>query len=56
MFKTNENKEINRNFLKCDFIRYSRPEISTINTPNSQTNIDIPREDSVNSVLNSCLD
>ena len=56
MFKLNEKFEVNRNFLECDYIRYSPSEISTINTPNSQTYINIPREDSVNSVLDSRLD
>ena len=55
MFKLNEKYEINRNILKCDFIRYSPSEISGINTPNSQICINIPREDSVVSLLNSYL-
>ena len=46
----NENK---RDILKCDYIRYSPSEISTINTANSQVYINIPREDSVISLLNS---
>ena len=37
-------------------IRYSPSEISTINTPNSQVYINIPREDSVISLLNSYLE
>ena len=53
MFKLNEKYEINRDILKCDYIRYSPSEISTINTPNSQVYINIPREDSVISLLNS---
>ena len=56
MFKLNENYEVDRRFLKCDFIRYSPAETSTINTPNSQIYINIPREDSVISLLNSYLD
>ena len=36
MFKLNERYEINGRILKCDYIRYSPSEISTINTPNSQ--------------------
>ena len=56
MIKLNEKYEINRNNLKCDFIRYSPSEISTINTATSQIYINIPREDSVTSVLNSYLD
>ena len=56
MFKLNEGYEVNRGILKCGYIRYSPSEISTINTPNSQTYINIPREDSVNSVSDSRLD
>ena len=42
--------------LKGDYIRYSPSEISTINTPNSQLYINIPREDCVISLLNSYLE
>ena len=56
MFKLNEKYEINRNILKCDYIRYSPSEISTINTAISQVYINIPREDSVISLLNSYLE
>ena len=56
MFKLNGKYEINRDFLKCDYIRYSPSEKSTINTANSQIYINIPREDSVVSLLNSYLD
>ena len=56
MFKLNEKYEINRDILKCDYIRYSPSEISTINTTNSQVYINIPREDSVISLLNSYLE
>ena len=56
MFKLNENYEVDRRILKCDYIRYSPAETSTINTPNSQILINIPREDSVISLLNSYLD
>ena len=56
MFKLNENYEVDRRFLKCDYIRYSPAEKSTINTPNSQSYINIPREDSVISLLNIYLD
>ena len=56
MFKLYENYEVDRRFLKCDYIRYSPAETSTINTPNSQIYINIPREDSVNSLLNCYLD
>ena len=56
MFTLNEKYEINRDILKCDYIRYSPSEISTINTANSQVYINIPREDSVISLLNSYLE
>ena len=56
MFKLNENYEVDRRILKCDYIRYSPAEISTINTRNSQIYINIPREDCVISLLNSYLD
>ena len=56
MFKLNENYEIDRRLLKCDYIRFSPAETSTINLPNSQIYINIPREDSVISLLNSFLD
>ena len=56
MFKLNEKSDIARRFLKCDFIRYSPAETSTINTPNSQMYVNIPGEDSVISLLNCYLD
>ena len=56
MFKLNEKYEINRDILKCDYTRYSPSEIRTINTTNSQVYINIPREDSVISLLNSYLE
>ena len=56
MLKLNENYEVDRRILKCDFIRYSSAETSTINTPNSQIYINIRKEDSVISLLNSYLD
>ena len=56
MFKLNENYEVDRRILKCDYIRYSPAEISTMNTANSRTYINIPREDSVNSLLNSYIE
>ena len=56
MFKLNEKYEINRDILKCDYIRYSPSEISTKNTTNSQVYNNIPREDSVISLLNSYLE
>ena len=56
MFKLSENYEVDRKILKCDCIRYSPAEISTINTANSQIYINIPRENSVISLLNSYLE
>ena len=56
MFKLNENYEVDRRILICDYIRYSPAETSTINTPYSQIYVNIPREDSVISLLNSYLD
>ena len=56
MFKLNEKHSVNRDILKCDYLRYSPSEISTINTTNSQVYINIPREDSVISLLNSYLE
>ena len=56
MFKLNENYEVDRKILKCDYIRLSLAEVSTINTPNSQIYINIHREDSVFSLLNSYLE
>ena len=56
MFKLREKYSINRDISKCDFIRYSPSEKSTINTPNSQVYVFIPRENSVISLLNSYLE
>ena len=56
MFKLSEKHSINRDITKCDYIRYSPSEISTINTANSQVYINIPTEDSVISLLNSYLE
>ena len=56
MFKLNENYEVDRRNLKCDYNRYSHAETSTINTPNSLIYINIPEEESVISFLNSYLD
>ena len=36
MFKLSEKVLITREISKCDYIRYSPSEISTMNTPNSQ--------------------
>ena len=58
MFKLSEKNEVDRRILKCDYIRYSPSEISTIKTANSQIYIyiNIPREDSLISLLNSYID
>ena len=56
MFKLSEKYEVDRRILKCDFIRYSPSEMSTINTANFQIHINIPREDSLISLLNSYID
>ena len=56
MFKLNESYEVDRRILKCDYIRFSPAKTSTINTPNSQIYINIPREDSVINLLNRYLD
>ena len=56
MFKLKENYEVIRNLLKCDCIKYSRSEKSTIKTVNSQNYINIPSDESVISLLNSYLD
>ena len=56
MFKLSENYEVDPRILKCDYIRYSPAEISTINTANSQVYINIPREGSVISLLKSYLE
>ena len=56
MFKPNENNKVDRRILKGDCIRYSPAETSTINIPICQIYINIPREDSVISLLNSYLD
>ena len=56
MFKLNENYEVDRRILKCDYIRYSPSETSTIKTSNSLIYNFIPREASVISLLNTYLD
>ena len=55
MIKLNEKNEVNRNILKCVYIRYSPSEKNTIKTAYSQMNINnIPRKESV--VTNGYLD
>ena len=56
MFKLNQKYEINRDILKCDYVRYSPSEVSTINTANSQVYNIIPRKDSVILLLSSYLE
>ena len=54
--QTNEKYEFNLSILKSDDIRYSRSEVSTINTVNSQMYFEKPREVSVISLFNIYLD
>ena len=56
MFKLSENYKVDRRIRKCDYIRYSPAEISTINTANSKIYINISREDSLISLLNSYVE
>ena len=56
MFKLNGKYQIDRRILKCDYIRCSPSEISTINTAKSQIYINIPREDSLICLLKSYRD
>ena len=56
MFTLSEKYEVDRRISKCDYIRYSPSETSTINTAKSQIYINIPREDSLISLLNSYID
>ena len=51
-----EKKEVDRRTLKCVYIKYSPSEISTKNTANSQIYINILKEDSLISLLNSYID
>ena len=56
MFRLNENYEVYRRILKCDFIRSSPAETSTINAPNSQKYINISRRDSIIGLVKIYLD
>ena len=56
MFNLNECFEVDRGILKSGHTKYSPAETSSIITPNNQTNINLPREDSVISFLKSCLE
>ena len=55
MFKLSEKYQIDKRIRKCDYIRYSPTEVSTINTPNSQIYNKIPRGDSVIKLKSSPL-
>ena len=55
MFKLSEKFSINRDFLKCDYTRFSTSKISKINNANSQIYLTKPTEDSVISLLKSYL-
>ena len=56
MSELNVKYEVERKDLKCDYKSYSSSETATIITPNIQIYTNIPREDSVNFLLNSYLD
>ena len=56
MFKLIENFEVDKRILKCDYIRYSPAETSTMSTSNSPIHIIIPKKASVISLLNGYLD
>ena len=56
MFKLNENHDVSRDILKRDYIRHSPSEVSTINSANSQSYINMPRGDTVSTLLHSLLD
>ena len=51
MFELNENYEVVRKILKCEYMRYSPAESATVNTPISQNYINIPGEDSIISLF-----
>ena len=56
MLKVNEKSEVDRRNKKCNFTRYSFEELCTVFSNNSQVYINIPREDSVTSLINSYLE
>ena len=56
MLKRNGNYEVDQRIIKVEYIGYSLSEMATINTPNSRMFINIPREDSAFSPLNSSVD
>ena len=56
MFKLREKHDIIRDILKCGYIPYSPSELSTINTANHQSYINISRRDAVNCFLYGSID
>ena len=56
MYKLNEKYEFIRNISYCFYTRFSPSEVNTKNTANSQIYINIPRKDSVPSLLTSHID
>ena len=56
ILELNKKYEIDRAIFKCDYIIYSPAETNTTNTPYSQIHINIPKEDSVISLLKSYLE
>ena len=56
MFKLSEKYEVDRRIVKCDYLRYSPSELSTINTANSPIYINIPQDHSLISLLKGYLD
>ena len=56
MFTLSEKNEVIRKILKFDSVCYSRSELSTINTANSEICIKKPTEDSAFCLLNSYHD
>ena len=47
MFKTIDIFKVVRFIVKCHHIRYTSKSISNLDTPNTQTSFDIPRDESV---------
>ena len=56
MIEQSEKYQNDRRILKCDYIRYSPSEIRTINSHSSQKDTNIPKKDSVFSLLNNYID
>ena len=55
MLKLSKRYQIDRRILKCDYTRHNPIERSIIDTPSSQIYINIPTEDSVNSLTRNLL-